>query len=207
MTEKSTSRKITQELDRLQKELTPKLEKFYNQNIKGSQLPPEEIKQRYGDEVEKIVRNTVQSSWLFSGEIIKDQTGQQVFISSQDGAGMERVSKEMVNQYWETSGKLWLRENEYKYDNNSQLVELGPFDMHAGMVGVGLLVAYYAYNQGMFSKANEVGGIKLKFVTRENCIDTAVCLPLNGTLYDVGFVPHQPPLHRHCRCRLIPIRV
>ncbi len=205
MTEKSTSRKITQELDRLQKELTPKLEKFYKQHIKGSQLPPEALRQQYGDEIEKIVRNTVQSSWLFSGVIMQERIGQTVFISGADGVGMEKVSKEMVDQYWETSGKIWLRENEYKYDNNSQLVQLDEFDMHAGMVGVGLLVSYYAYNQGIFSKSEEIGGIKLKFVTRENCIDTAICLPLNGQLYDPGYVPNQPPLHRHCRCRLIPV--
>jgi hypothetical protein len=207
MTEKSTSRKITQELYRLQKELTIKLERFYNQKIKGSQLPPETIKQKYGKEVEDIIRNTVQSSWLFSGEIIKDQTDQQVFITGKDGAGMDKTSKEMVDQFWQTSGKIWLRENEYKYDNNSQVVQLDQFDMHAGMVGIGLLIAYYAYNQGMFSKSQELGNVKLKFVTRENCIDTQICLPLNGTIYDVGAVINQPPLHRHCRCRLIPIRV
>jgi hypothetical protein len=208
MTEKSVSRKITQELNRLQVSLTSSLEKFYNQKIKGSQLPPETIKQKYGKEIEDIIRNRVQSSWLFSHDIIKDQTGQTVFISSKDGAGMEKASKKMVDQFWTTSGKIWLRENEYKVDNkNNQLVELDQFDMHAGMVGIGLLVVYYAYNQGMFSKSQELGNVKLKFVTRENCIDTQICLPLNGNIYNAGEVPFELPLHRHCKCRLIPVRV
>jgi hypothetical protein len=207
VTEKTTSRKITQELDRLGKSITIDLENFYKKHMKGTILSPEAIRQKYGGEIENIIRNKVQSSWLFSGEIIKDQTGQPVFISAKDGAGMEQVSKKMTDQFWTTSGKIWLRENEYKYDKNSQLVELDQFDMHAGMVGIGLLVVYYAYNQGMFSKASELGNIKLKFVTRENCIDTQICLPLNGNIYNAGEVPFELPLHRHCKCRLIPVKV
>ena len=206
MTEKSTSRKITQELDRLQKSLTISLEKFYREKIRGSQLPPEEIRRKYGKEVEDSIRNSVQSSWLFSGEIIQDETGQKVFISGKDGVGMEKTTKEMVDQFWTTSGKIWIRENEYKYEG-SQLVELSPYDMHAGMVGIGLFVLYYAYNQGMFSKSEELGGIKLKFVNREGCIDTAICIPLNGRIFGPGEIPIIPvrDTHRHCKCRLIPV--
>ncbi len=207
MTEKSTSRKITQELNRLQASLTISLERFYKQKIKGSQLPPEEIKQKYGKEVVDTIRKTVQASWLFSGTIIQDETGQTSFISSKDGAGMEETTNKMVNQFWQTSGKIWLRENEFKVDNTNQLVELDQFDFHAAMVGLGLFIAYFSYNQGIFSKSQELGNIKLKFVTRENCIDTKICLPLNGQIYDIGAVLNQPPLHKHCRCRLIPVRV
>ena len=79
--------------------------------------------------------------------------------------------------------------------------------MHAGMVGIGLFVLYYAYNQGMFSKSEEIGGIKLKFVNREGCIDTAICIPLNGRIFGPGEIPIIPvrDTHRHCKCRLIPV--
>ena len=45
MTESATSRKITQELDKLQRAITIKLERYYKQKINKSQLPVEFIRQ------------------------------------------------------------------------------------------------------------------------------------------------------------------
>ena len=203
--QRSVSRKITQELDKLQKQITIKLEKYYKQNIKGSQLPVEFIRQNY-KEIKGIIADTVQSSWLFSHGIISDTISEKITISAKDGQGIESLIKDFQEQFWTLSHKLLTRDSEFKV-SNGQLEELTPFDVHAAFVGLGGWFAYYAYNYAIESKAGELGNIKLKFITRENCIDTKICLPINGQLFDIGSVLYQPPLHKHCRCRLIPVRV
>jgi len=45
------------------------------------------------------------------------------------------------------------------------------------------------------------------FLTQEDAkVDPEICEPLNRTVYDSDDpdIP-SPPLHRHCRCRLIPL--
>ena len=57
------------------------------------------------------------------------------------------------------------------------------------------------------SASTEVITAKFMFLTQEDAlVDAEICEPLNRTVYD-SFDPDipTPPLHRHCRCRLIPI--
>jgi hypothetical protein len=47
---------------------------------------------------------------------------------------------------------------------------------------------------------------KVRFVTaNDGDVDPQLCRPLHDTLYDIDDpnIP-QPPLHRHCRCTLVP---
>ena len=49
--------------------------------------------------------------------------------------------------------------------------------------------------------------VRFLFLTREDAdVDPIMCAPLNRTAYDMND-PDIPelPLHRHCRCRLIPL--
>ena len=202
----NTSRKITQELDKLQRQITTKLERYYKQNIKGSQLPVEFIRQN-DKQIKDIIGETVQSSWLFAHGIISAEIAQKITISAKDGQGIESLIKDFQEQFWSLSHKLLTRDSEFKVDNG-QLEELTPFDIHAAFVGLGGWFAYYAFNYSIDSKSTELGlQLKIKFVTREQCIDTKICLPLNGSLYNPGEIPFQLPLHKHCKCRLIPVRV
>ena len=203
----SQSRKITQELDKLQREITTKLERFYKQKVKGKQTPVDFLRQN-DKEIKGIIRDTVQASWLFAHGIISDTIADRVDLTARDIEGIELTTNNMENYFWALSHDLVTRETAFKRNENNQLEPLNEFDIHAAFVGLGGWIAYYSYNYSMESKANELGGLKLKFVTRENCIDTKVCLPLNGKIFDIGTAgPYQPPLHRHCRCRLIPIKV
>ncbi len=203
----SQSRKITQELDRLQREITTKLERYYKQNIKGKQTPVDFLRQN-DKQIKGIIRDTVQSSWLFAHGIISDTIADRVDLTTRDIEGIELTTNNMGNYFWALSHDLLIRETALKRNENNQLEELTPFDIHAAFIGLGGWIAYFAYNYSMESKANELGGIKLKFITRENCIDTKVCLPLNGKIFEIGEAGvYQPPLHKHCKCRLIPIKV
>ena len=49
---------------------------------------------------------------------------------------------------------------------------------------------------------------KIMFLTQEDAaVDHEICEPLNRTVYEVGvdFDIPEPPLHNHCRCRMVPI--
>ncbi len=203
-TVKQTSRKITQELGKLERTLLPKLKKFYNQKVKGSSLPISTLQQKYGQEIENLIRKTVEESWLFSNQIIQERTGTNTFTSVKDIQGIEKVTTSMENQFWITAQRLHTRETEFKVNSQSQIQQLSPFDIPAAMVGLSGWFVYYAFNYAEKSKADELGNIKLRFTTRNDCIDTKICLPLEGKLFDIGNVPFQPPLHKHCHCHLIP---
>ena len=196
--------KIIQELERLKKAIIIKLERYYKKNIKNSPFPVDLIRQD-DKEVQQIIRNAVQESWLFANGIIGIASGQTINITTTDIQGIERTTNEMVNMFWTTSDKNLRRETEFKVDNNSQIQQLEPFALHAAMVGLGGWFVYFAYNESIQNKSNEVGGIKLRFTTRNDPrVDPIQCLPLHGKIFNVGEAP-KPPLHRHCRCVLIPV--
>ena len=204
MTQAAISRKITQELDRLQKQITIKLERYYKQHLKGNQLPVEFLRQN-DKEIKGIIRDSVQESWLFAHGIIKDTIADRVDLTTNDITGIESLTNNFQEQFWQLSHKLQTRETEFKVEGG-ELEKLDEFNVHAAFVALGGWFVYLAYNQSINSKSQELGSLRLKFVTRENCIDTQICLPLNGQIFDVGSAP-QIPLHKHCKCRLIPVRV
>lgn len=202
-TEKKLSRKITQELQRLSTAISRKLEAYFKKNISGKQYPVDFIKQN-DKEIKGIIGETVQSSWLFGHTIIGSVITEKIQISAKDGNGIESLTKSFEEQFWTLSHKLLTRDSEFKVENGV-LEELTPFDIHAAFVGLGGWFAYFAYNESIESKATEIEQtLKLRFVPREQCIDTKICLPLKGSLYNPGEVPFQLPLHKHCKCRLIP---
>lgn len=202
---KATNRKITQELDKLQREITIKLERYYKQNIKGSQTGVDFIRQN-DKQIKGIVRDTVQASWLFAHGIISDTIADRVDLTTRDIEGIELTTNNMENYFWALSHDLLTRDTAFKVEN-TELVPLTEFDVHAAFIGLGAWFAYYAFNYSMQSKSNELGRTKLRFTTRENCVDSKICLPLNGKIFDFGDTFYQPPLHKHCKCRLIPVRV
>jgi len=205
--QRSLSRKISQELDKLQREITIKLERYYKQKIKGKQVPVDFIRQN-DKEIKGIIRDTVQESWLFAHGIISDVTKQRVDITTRDIEGIELTTNNMENYYWAVAHDQLTRETALKVDNNNQLVELEPFNLHAAFVGLGGWFVYLSYNESIKSKSAEVGTqLKLKFITREDCVDSKICLPLNNRIFDIGTVPFEIPLHKHCHCKLIPVLV
>jgi len=210
MTVKQTSRRITQKMGELERALLPKLKQFYNQKIKNSQKSLSQIRQESGQSLENLVRKTVEDSWLFSNQILQDSTNTQVNLSVNDIQGIETITSRMVNQFWTTAQKLHTRETEFKINPEQQIEQLPEFDMAAAMIGLASLFAFYAFNQAMASKSDEIGNIKLRFTVRSDCIDTVICLPLNGKIWEVND-PRRviPPFetHRHCHCHLIPVIV
>ena len=206
MPQEASRQKIVRELERLKKAVTIKIEAYYKKNIKGSQQPIDFIRQN-DKQIQQIVRDAVQESWLFSHIIISDVTGDKINLTVQDVQGIEITTNEMVNMYWTTAGKNLTRETEFKVDEQGQLLELPLFALHAAMLGIASYMVYFGYNEGVQSKAGELGGIRLKLLTRNDPqVDPVICRPLHGTIYNFNQAPTLP-LHRHCRCILVPVIV
>lgn len=191
----------------LERQIKRLLLAFYNKYIRGSQAPIELLKQKYELPLNKIVSNAVKDGWLYSLDIIKLKTGLDTPMTEKDLRGMIRVATRMTNEFWETAGKNLRRETEFQFDPKThKLEEKQEFVTGAAMLGIGSFMLYLAFNEGMKSKSEELNQIiLLRFTTRrDERVDPSFCKPEDGKIYGIT-TNLFPPLHRHCRCKLIPL--
>jgi len=203
------SNQVNRKFIGLERQLKRILLAFYNKYIRGSQAPIELLRQKYELPLNKIVANAVKDGWLYSLDIIKLKTGLDTPMTEKDLQGMLRVARRMTNEFWETAGKNLRRETEFKFDPKThKLEEKQEFVTGAAMLGIGSFMLYLAFNEGMKSKSDELDiPILLRYTTRRDAnVDPALCKPEDGKYYGIT-TNLFPPLHRHCRCKLIPVVV
>jgi|SRR6187431_2380616 len=201
------SNQVNRKFIGLERQLKRILLAFYNKYIRGSQAPIELLRQKYELQLRQIVAKAVSESWLYSLEILKLETGIDTPMTEKDLQGMLRVAERMTNEFWETAGKNLRRETEFQFDPKThKLEEKQEFVTGAAMLGIGSFILYLAFNEGMKSKADELNQIiLLRFTTRrDERVDPSFCKPEDGKVYGIT-TNLTPPLHRHCRCKLIPI--
>jgi len=193
------------------------------------------LRTKYETTIRNIIRKTVQESYLFGNKIVTRQisdisTNFVDFISVTDVQNIQQVSDRVSNQFWKTSGRLHLREQEFIVNKESEL-ELKPqFDIQAAMLGLGSFATFNAFNTASVSKLEQLSNLqlisneqmllgaesvpmqfgidtKVMFLTSEDAkVDPEICSPLNRQVYDSSDpdIP-DPPLHNHCRCLLVPL--
>ena len=191
----------------LERQIKRLLLAFYNKYIRGSQAPIGLLRQKYELPLNKIVANAVKDGWLYSLDIIKLKTGLDTPMTEKDLQGMIRIATRMTNEFWETAGKNLRRETEFQFDPKThKLEEKQEFVTGAAMLGIGSFMLYLAFNEGMKSKSEELNQpIVLRFTTRrDERVDPALCEPEDGKIWGIT-TNLTPPLHRHCRCKLIPL--
>ena len=206
-TVQQVSNQINRKFIVLERQIKRLLLAFYNKYIRGSQAPIELLKQKYELPLNKIVSNAVKDGWLYSLDIIKLKTGLDTPMTEKDLRGMIRVATRMTNEFWETAGKNLRRETEFQFDPKThKLEEKQEFVTGAAMLGIGSFMLYLAFNEGMKSKSEELNQIiLLRFTTRrDERVDPSFCKPEDGKIYGIT-TNLFPPLHRHCRCKLIPL--
>jgi len=127
--------------------------------------------------------------------------------------------------FWQTAKKLKDRQILVDTEKSRIAAVKNPFDVLAAMVGNAANAVFKAFNVGIRSKLSEVKNVilpsaddeferpdiqrstKVKFMTaQDNRVDPVFCLPLSNNEYDTDDpqLP-EPPLHLHCRCRLVPV--
>lgn len=202
---------VVRDLTTLENALKRALLSFYNKYIKGSQYPVELLKQQYSKQIRNLIQSTIQKSYIKGMELVGKSIkipDFEILISSNDLNNIDSLSKKMEDSFWRTSQRLLMRETEFKVVNN-ELEQKDPFDKNAAMVATSALIVYSALNNAVVSKEQELGGNnKVQFTTaNDSHVDPTLCKPKSGEIYDANNVPpdSNPPLHRHCRCTLIPV--
>jgi hypothetical protein len=226
---RATSKTISNKLNKLERRVTSKLNAFYKSKIKpnATLFPIETLRQKYDAEVRVIIRKAVQDSYLEGTDLVGQQINEkapdfQLFTSVTDVTNIQAITNDMANQFWTTTGKLVQRENEFIVKAD-ELVQKPSFDTKAAMIGLAALFTFGAFNQAVKSKLpvavtqspvldidvgfeiKEIKG-KVMFMTQEDSkVDPEICEPLNRTVYEAGDPETpDPPLHRFCRCHLVP---
>lgn len=158
----------------------------------------------------------------------------QLFTSVTDITNIQAITNDMANQFWTTTAKLVQRENEFVVKAD-ELVPKPSFDAKAAMIGLAALFTFSAFNNAVKSKlpivvpphqplpleihrADETLTVdinfeikrlkgRVRFTTQHDArVDPQLCAPLDGNEYDADDPDLPvPPLHRFCRCHLIPI--
>jgi hypothetical protein len=180
---RTTSKTISNKLNKLERRVTSKLNAFYKSKIRpnATLFPIETLRQKYDAEVRVIIRKAVQDSYLEGTDLVGQQIQEkapdfQLFTSVTDVTNIQAITNDMANQFWTTTSKLVQRENEFVLAGDA-LVPKPSFDAKAAMIGLAALFTFEAFNKAVKSKL-------------PTAIDVATppVRPLGGALeLDVGF--------------------
>jgi hypothetical protein len=233
---RTTSKAISNKLNELEKRVTSKLNAFYKQKIRpnATLFPIQTLRNKYDAEVKVIIRKAVQDSYLEGTGLVAQQINEkapdfELFTSVTDINNIQAITNDMADQFWQTTGKLVQRENEFLLQQG-ELVPKPSFDAKAALIGIAALVTFGAFNQAVKSKTavavaaappqqpfesleigidfeiKELKG-RVRFTTQHDAkVDQEICAPLDGREWDANDPDIEvPPLHRFCRCELIPL--
>lgn len=155
---KQTSKAISQRLSKLERNVTRRLNAFYNKKINPIALlfPIETIRQKYDVEVRTIIRKAIQDAYLEGTDVVNEAiTAQspefQLFTSVTDINNIAAITNDMSNQFWTTAGKLVRRESEFLLEDG-ELKKKKSFDTTAALTGIAALSIFSAFNHAVKSK-------------------------------------------------------
>lgn len=155
---RTTSKQISQRLNRLEKSITRRLNTFYNSKIRpnATLFPIETLRQKYDAQVRVIIRKAVQDSYLEGTDLVGQQIQEkapdfQLFTSVTDITNIQAITNDYANQFWTTTGKLVARENE-SILKEGELIPKPSFDVKAALIGLAALFTFGAFNKAVKSK-------------------------------------------------------
>jgi hypothetical protein len=224
-----SNRVITNKLDKLERSLKKKLLTFYNSKVKGSPIPIDILKQKYGQQIRDLIRKTVQDSYLVGtdtvgNEVLTKDQDFTLFISNTDLSNINQLTDRLSNDFWNTAQRLQDREA-------AVVAETGQpkslFNAQAALTEIAAAVAFNAFNSAVKSKTTQVTSTplqqtldlevgfeirpvgKIRFTTKQDGkVDPDICMPLHGTEWfvdDPSIVTPPEMTHRFCRCTLVPV--
>ena len=157
------------------------------------------------------------------------------FISVTDIQNIQQLTEKVNNQFWKTADRLHRRETEFillpeglqlknQFDTTAALIGFAAFASFLPFnnavvskiqivnqpIELGIGGSVFQNEQILLGEGEGIIPMqgKVMFLTQEDAlVDPELCEPLNRTVYEIGVdldIP-EPPLHNHCRCRLVPI--
>lgn len=156
---RTTSKQIRKKLTPQENRLKVKLHKFYKQNIRGRQEPTEVLRRVYENQIKIIIRQAIEEAYFTGFQVVENTVGKrrQYFISVTDIQNIKDLSNKMNEQFWVTTTKLHMRENEFIISLATQeMIKKQEFDTEAAYIGIASLMVYAAYNNSVKSKLVQV---------------------------------------------------
>jgi len=232
-------------------ELERRLLLFYQDNIlkpslQNNGIPIDLFQRKLNDDLENMIRFYVEKIYTLSLSRLSDTINKrrkikkqnrrsfaaasipfgkrlQIFTSLLDIENIKNITKNMVNQFWKTTGRLINRISSFISNPKTGLLEKKKeYDTVANIKGLANQLATGTLNKATVSKIKQlaeeriIGGslgiegvdddTKLIFVTAmDDRVDCVYCKPLENRVFDADDpdLP-DPPLHNFCRCELQP---
>lgn len=177
--------------------------RFYNRFIRGSQdllL----VRHKYESTIKAVIGRSVEQGYFLGLDILQKQIPDFTKNYRKIGEDIQELVDKLNNDFWTLAAKNLKRETEFVLNlKTSQLEQKPEFDTEAATLGLSIFMAYAAYNLAI--SENAIG--KVKFIRRNPPeVDPIICEPFRNKVFDITD-PNLPqlPLHRHCRCLLVPV--
>ena len=217
-----TNKAINRKLKPIENLLNKILLNFYTKNIKGSLSPVQILKQKYDRRLRALITKPIQDSYMVAVNTIADKTDVPISLTPNDLVNIENVVNQTSEAFWNTCTRLVFRQIEFNTENRIA-AKINLFSEIAAFVGNAVKSVFQSFNTGIRSKLSEVRGLiddepeitqleltaRVRFMTAgDSRVDPVFCAPLEGQEFDINdpdLDDATPPLHKFCRCRLIPL--
>jgi hypothetical protein len=216
-----SNRQINRKLKPLENRLNKVLLNFYTKNIKGSLSPVQILKQKYDRRLKALITKPIQDAYMVAVSTVADKTDIPVSLSPNDLINIQNIVNQTSEAFWNTCIKLVSRQIEF--DTVNKIAAINLFSEIAAFIGNAVKSVFQAFNTGIISKLSEVRSLigeepdistipvtgVVRFMTAgDSKVDPVFCAPLDGQEFDINdpdLIDATPPLHLHCRCRLVPV--
>jgi len=156
-----TNKEITRKLTTQEKALKRKLHSFYLTVVKDNPIPVETLRTKYENQIKAIIRKAVEDSYFTGTDLIEKEvkaiTPRKVFfISGEDIKNIQDITEQMNKVFWTTTGKLHIRETEFKLTLDKELIKKKEFDTEAAYIAIAALMIFKGFNNSVISKMRQV---------------------------------------------------
>lgn len=179
------------------------------------------LKQKYDRRLKVLITEPIEDAYMIAINTIAQKTDVPINISITDLLNMERIVDQTSEAFWNTCIKLVQRQIEF--DTVNKIAAINLFNEIAAFIGQAVKSVFTAFNTGITSKLSQIRNLidaepdistipvtgVVRFMTAgDSKVDPVFCAPLDGQEFDVDdpdLEDATPPLHLHCRCRLVPV--
>lgn len=154
---------------------------------------------------------------------IAEKTDVPISLTPNDLLNIQNIVNQTSEAFWNTCVRLVSRTIEFNTANKIA-AKINLFSEIAAFVGNAVKSVFSSFNTAIRTKVAEVRSLitdepeitqipeaitgKVQFTTAGDAkVDPVFCLPLADQVFNVDELDdtNTPPLHLHCRCRLVPV--
>lgn len=192
-----TDRKTDRIIDRLDSKLSKIITQIKDE-YRNSDLF--QIKQKYDDEVERLVRFAIEDSYFTGLDYSDKAIKQRQPVTVKDIQRLDMLTEEGVRRFWNIVMRMD-KVKEFSFSMVLSLISTIISDIVTKSVNVATLG-----NLEPIRPIDYQSAVQVMFKTREDEKVCPICEPLNNNVYDIND-PSKPEIpddtHHNCRCRYL----